>query len=104
MPAPSSMVRLPRTRDSPAGVARNDPKCSAGSQVLFPVVPAERRTPRDSEIVTVRSLVLLELVASVGAVYFIWETCWTVSRGLGLGVVRRFAHDSINGSRISCES
>jgi hypothetical protein len=37
-------------------------------------------------------------------VYFIWETCWTVSRGLGLGVVRRFAHDSINGSRISCES
>lgn len=76
MPAPSSMTRLPRMRVSPALVARYEPRCRAASQVLFPVVPPERITPRDSEIVTVRGgvvvVVLLEGVGGgVGAVYFI---------------------------------
>lgn len=52
VPAPSSITRFPCTISRPAGVERNVPRCRAASHVLNPVVPEERISPRDSEVMT----------------------------------------------------
>jgi len=90
------MTRLSRTRASPDFVERYVPRCRAASHVLFPVVPPARITPRDSEVMIVRGVVV-----DVGAVYLIWESCWACWIAFGFGVIRSVPHVSINVSMIS---